>query len=114
MDQLVRLLQTNQHWSRTHSKNWSNMSRGNHHRKKEEGLPPVEGEKGDKARAHDRLIVRIKEVLALTKRFIMENPAGGLEKLWYMMDWRDKKKVIEMCAFASLAIQEDNEPMGRP
>ena len=27
--------------------NWSNTSRGNHHRKKEEGLPPVEGEKGD-------------------------------------------------------------------
>ena len=51
----------------------------------------------DKARAHDRLVVRVKEVLALTKRFIMENPAGGLEKmtLWYMMDWQDKKKVIE-------------------
>ena len=80
--------------------NWSNMSRGNRHRKKEDGLPPVEGKKGEKARAHDRLAVRIKEVLALTKRFVMENPAGGLERMWYMMDWQDKKKVIEMCAFA--------------
>ena len=57
--------------------------------------------KGEKARAHGRLVQRIKEVLMLTKRRILENPAGGLERmtLWYMMDWKDKKKVIEMCAF---------------
>ena len=70
-----------------------NMPRGNHHRKKEGGLQPVEGKKGDKARAHDRLAVRIKEeVLALIKRFVMENPAGGLEKMWYMIDCRTRKK----------------------
>ena len=59
----------------------------------------MEGEKCEKVRSYDRLIPRIKEVLMLTKRYILENPAGGLERMWYMMDWKDKKKVIEMCTF---------------
>jgi len=29
----------------------------------------------------------------------MENPQGGLEKMYYMSDWEDKKKIIELCAY---------------
>ena len=80
--------------------NWSNLSRGNNHRKKEEGWPPAEGEKGLKAEQHDRLIPRVMAVLELVQRHVMENPAGGLEKMYYMLDWEDQKKVIDLCAFA--------------
>ena len=48
---------------------------------------------------HGRMVMRIMEVLKLTKRYVMENPAGGMERMWYMLDWEDKKKVIEMFAF---------------
>ena len=50
-------------------------------------------------RQHDRMVKRIMEVLKLTRRYVMENPAGGMERMWYMLDWEDKEKVIEMCAF---------------
>ena len=33
--------------------NWSNLSRGNNHRKKEHGCPPADEEKGEKARQHE-------------------------------------------------------------
>ena len=79
--------------------NWSNLSRGNNHRKKEDGCPPADGKKGEKARQHDRMVKRIMEVLKLTRRYVMENPAGGMERMWYMLDWEDKKKVIEMSRF---------------
>ena len=56
--------------------NLSNLSRGNNHRKKEEGWSPVEGEKGEKARAHDRLVQRIKEVFDAHKEIHTGNPCG--------------------------------------
>ena len=30
----------------------------------------------------------------------MENPAGGMEKMWFMSDWQDKKKIVDLCAYA--------------
>ena len=77
--------------------NASNISRGHHYRVLQE---PVEGAKGDVARQHDRLVQRVKQVLTIIGTFVMENPACGLEKMWYMLDWQNKKKVIELCAFA--------------
>ena len=59
----------------------------------------MEGQKGEVARQHDRLVRRVKEVLEMIGTFIMENPAGGLERMWYMLDWEKKKKVVELCAF---------------
>lgn len=51
------------------------------------------------ARQHDRLVQRVKAVLDIVGRYVMENPQGGLEKMWYMADWETKKKVVELCAF---------------
>ena len=34
------------------------------------------------------------EILMLTKRYVMENPAGGLEKMWYMMDWEESDRDV--------------------
>ena len=62
-------------------------------------FPPVEGEKGEKAAQYDRLTQRIKEVLELIGCYIMENPQGGMEKMLYMADWEDKKKIIDLRAF---------------
>ena len=69
-------------------------SRGNNHRKKEEGWPPapVEGEKGRKAEQHDKLVQMANSkavLLELVERHarVMENLGGGLEKVYYMMDW---------------------------
>ena len=76
--------------------NASNVSRGNHYRLAEQHYAPAPGDKGTKARQHDRLVQRVKEVLSLIGTFIMENPAAGLEKMWYMADWEAKKKVIEL------------------
>ena len=70
--------------------NASNVSRGNHYRIAEQQWAPVEGQKGEVARQHDRLVLRVKEVLKMIGTFIMENPAGGLEKMWYMLDWEAK------------------------
>ena len=32
----------------------------------------------------------------------LENPAAGLERMWFMLDWEDKKpeKVIDLCSYA--------------
>ena len=79
--------------------NASNVSRGHHYRIAGQQWAPVEGQKGEVARQHDRLVLRVKEVLKMIGTFIMENPAGGLEKMWYMLDWESKKKVVELCAF---------------
>ena len=79
--------------------NWSNLSRGFNYRKLEPGFPPVEGERGRKAVQHDRLTQRIKEVLRLIGCYVMEKPQGGMEKMLYMADWEDKKKIIDLCAF---------------
>ena len=79
--------------------NASNVSRGNHYRVAGQQWAPAPGEKGVKASMHDRLVQRVKEVLSLIGTFVMENPAAGLEKMWYMADWESKKKIIELCAF---------------
>ena len=55
--------------------------------------------RGKKAAQHDRLMQRIKEVLKLIGCYVMENPQGGMEKMLYMADWEDKKKIIDLCAF---------------
>ena len=78
--------------------NASNISRGNHYR--EADGTPVQGEKGKTATQHDRLTKKVKEMLKIIKKFVMENPAGGLEKMKFMMDWEDKKKLIDLCAYA--------------
>ena len=78
--------------------NASNVTRGNHYRLADQAWAPAPGDKGTKARQHDRLIRRVKEVLSLIGTFIMENPAAGLEKMWYMADWEAKRKVIEHLA----------------
>ena len=59
----------------------------------------MEGSKGQTARMHDRLVQRVKHVLELVGTYVMENPQGGLEKMWYMADWEDKKRIVELCAF---------------
>ena len=73
------------------------MTRGHNHRKKD--MTPEHSEKGKKAR-HDRLVQGIKQVLQKVNKYVMENPAGGLEKMWFMSDWQDKKKIIDLCSFA--------------
>ena len=78
---------------------WSNLSRGFNHRMLAPGFPPVDGEKGAKAESHDRLTQRVMEVLKLVGCFVMENPHGGMEKMWYLADWKDKQKVLDLCAF---------------
>ena len=80
--------------------NWSNLSRGFNHRKPEPGLPPVDGPKGEIAAAHDRLAQRVKAVLQIIQRYVMENPRGGMEKMWFMADMEDKKRIVELCAYA--------------
>jgi 8-oxo-dGTP pyrophosphatase MutT (NUDIX family) len=80
--------------------NWSNLSRGFNYRRLEPGYPPVKGEKGQKAAQHDKLTQRIKEVLELVGCYVMENPQGGMEKMLYMSNWEDKKKIVDLCAFA--------------
>ena len=79
--------------------NWSNLSRGFNYRKLEPGFPPVEEERGKKAAQHERLTQRIKEVLELIGCYVMENLQGGMERMLYMADWEDKKKIVELCAF---------------
>ena len=78
--------------------NASNISRGHHYRMLGQGAPPTP-EKAETARQHDRLVQRVKAVLDMVGRYAMENPQGGLEKMWYMADWEAKKKAIELCAF---------------
>ena len=46
-----------------------------------------------------RLTRRIKEVLDLIGCYVMENPQGGMEKMLYMANWEDKKKIVDLCAF---------------
>jgi len=80
--------------------NWSNTSRGNHYRELLPGRPPREvGEKGDKARLHDRLLVRVKELLGLLHKSAMENPAMGLAQAWHMLDWETKRRTVDLCAY---------------
>ena len=76
--------------------NWSNLSRGNNHREPDGKMSPA----GDLAKSHDRLTQRIKQVLKLVTRSVMENPAGGMEKMWFMADMEDKKKILNLCAYA--------------
>lgn len=80
--------------------NWSNMSRGNHHREHDAKFSPVKGPKGEKAAKHDKLVQKLKELMGKVRNFVMENPKAGLERMWYMLDWEEKKKVVDMCAFA--------------
>ena len=77
--------------------NKCNYTRGNHFRESEG--EPTTGSKGTTAEEHDRLVRRIKAMLLIMKKFVMENPAGGLEKMKFMADWEDKKKLIELCAY---------------
>ena len=58
-----------------------------------------QGKKGAVAHQHDKLVQRVKEVLHLIGTYVMENPQGGLEQMYYMADWENKKKIIELCAF---------------
>ena len=79
--------------------NASNVTRGHHYRDAQDGYAPVQGAKGVVAKQHDRLVGRVKEILHLIGTYVMENPQGGLERMWYMADWEDKKKIVELCAF---------------
>ena len=79
--------------------NWSNVSRGHHHREPVPGRPPVKGLKGEKAKVHDLLVSRVKEVLELLGKYAMENPAMGLAQSWHMLDWEAKRRTIELCAY---------------
>ena len=92
--------------------NWSNLSRGFNYRKLEPGFPPVEGERGRKAAQHDRLTQPIKEVLDLVGCYVMENQQGGMEKMLYMANWEDKKKIINRRVCVHMAVQEDHQPVG--
>ena len=53
----------------------------------------MEGEKGRKAEQHDDKLVQMANskavLLELVERHarVMENLGGGLEKVYYMMDW---------------------------
>ena len=77
-----------------------NVSRGNHYRELLEGRPPrALGEKGDKAQLHDRLLLRMKEVLQLLKKYAMENPAMGMAQAWNMLDWESKRRTVDLCAY---------------
>ena len=42
----------------------------------------------------------------------MENPQGGMEKMLYMADWEDKKKIIDLQVRFHMAIQKDHKPVG--
>ena len=79
--------------------NWSNLSRGVNRRLLEEGFPPAEGAKGVKAAEHDKLTQKVMKVLGLIGRYVMENPQGGMEKMWFMRDWEDQKKIVDLCSF---------------
>ena len=79
--------------------NWSNLSRGFNHRKLKKGLPPADNEKGKIAKQHDRLVQRVKALLELVGRYVMENPKGGLEKMEFMKNWENKKLVVDLCSF---------------
>ena len=79
--------------------NWSNLSRGFNHRLLEEGFAPAEGAKGEKATEHDKLTQKVMKVLELIGRYVMENLQGGMEKMWFMRDWEDEKKVVDLCSF---------------
>ena len=79
--------------------NWSNLSRGNHYREPSAGHRPTSGEKGRKAEEHDKLAIRIKEMLAMLKTTAMENPAGGLEHCWHMLDYEAQRKLVDLCAY---------------
>ena len=79
--------------------NWANLSRGHNHRQPVQGWPPVTGEKGKKAQAHDRLVKRVMQMLELFERSVMENPRGGLEHMPFMRDWDTRKKTVDLCAF---------------
>ena len=39
------------------------------------------------------------KVLGLIGRYIMENPEGGMEKMWFMRDWEDQTKIVDLCSF---------------
>ena len=80
--------------------NLSNLSRGTNHRKNDGQMTPEDGPQGDTARQHDRLVKRVKQVLSLVKRSVMENPASGLENMWYMAGDKERKQVIELCSYA--------------
>ena len=43
---------------------------------------------------------RVKAVLQIIQRYVMENPRGGMEKMWFMADMEDKKRIVELCAYA--------------
>ena len=79
--------------------NWSNASRGNHYRERPGKEGTVSEEKKEKAKMHDRLAQRVKEVLKMIKHYVMENPQGGLEHMWFMADWEDKKRIVNLCAY---------------
>ena len=84
----------------SHSRaNWSNLSWGFNHRKLEKGFPPADIEKGKIAEQHDRLVQRVKVLLELVGRYVMENPKGGLEKMEFMKDWKNRKMVVDLCSF---------------
>ena len=77
--------------------NGANVSRGWHHREKNKR--PRQGQAGAQARKDDKVIQKVKSILELIGKFVMENPSGGLEQMWYMMDWKNKKTVVDLCAF---------------
>ena len=79
--------------------NWSNASRGNHYRERPGMEGTVSEEKKKKAEMHDRLAQRVKEVLKMIRYYVMENPQGGLEHMWFMADWEDKKRIVNLCAY---------------
>jgi len=78
--------------------NWSNLSRGNNYRQKD-SFEPVQGEKGRIAHQHDKMVYKIKEILNKFQRTVLENPAMGLERMFYMLEEEEKKTLIDLCAY---------------
>ena len=75
------------------------MTRGNHCREEQEGLPPTAGTKGDKARQYDGLVRKVQGILKLVKQSAMENPAAGLEFAEVMEHEEGNKLLVELCVF---------------
>ena len=72
-----------------------------HCREHEEGCPPrKDGSKyALKAAEHDKLVKIVLGIMDDVKWGALENPAGGLEKQLYMLQWDAKKHKVNLCAY---------------
>ena len=80
--------------------NWSNTSRMFRYREHDEGCPPRKNgsQYALKAAENDMLVKIVLGIMDEVKWGALENPAGGLEKQLYMLQYDVKKHKVNLCA----------------